>query len=321
MGTPWTACKLCRTVVFGVSIAWLTAPVCQAQSPDDANTIRLADHKSTSKGPQYPKVLEEGNSTAAVRKQAVAAVPLSEVEESKRPRVEEILNSISFFRRLPTLQFAVHPEVYDFFISHPDAAVSLWRVMQISKVQMSQISKMEYEADVGDGSTGAIEILVKTPTKAVVLCDGIYKSPIVKRSISAKSLVVLDTRFVKGPDGALTVIHRADVFVSFPSATIDVVAKIFSPLTVSLCDSTFSEISLFLKMMSAAMVRRPDWVEELVGKMDGVLERRRTELLRLTSQVYTAHQKQQSADSTGDDRQPLVQRTQSQVQPVREVRR
>jgi hypothetical protein len=68
------------------------------------------------------------------------------------------------------------------------------------------------------------------------------------------------------------------------------VARIFSPLTVKMTDRTFTEISLFLKMMSTAMSRRPDWVEHITEKMDGVADVRKEQVLELSTQMFTAAQ-------------------------------
>ena len=242
-----------------------------------------------SRAPQYPKVVEEGTSATAVKKAALAALPVADLTPDQQARVKKILAHVSFFRRLPTLNFAVDPRVYAYFTQHPDAAVSIWRAMEISKVKMWQTGRTEYEADVGDGSTGIIEILQQTPTHALIVCDGLYKSPLLKKPIETRSLVFLQSSFSKSPTGQIYMTHRADVFVSFPSSTIDMAAKIFSPLAVSMTDATFSEVSLFLKMMSVAMVRRPEWVESLVGKMDGVQELRKKQLVDLTNQVHTLY--------------------------------
>lgn len=254
------------------------------------SSVHAADAEQGPKASQYPDVVEEGSSASSVRKAAIAGLPLNQLTEPQSKRVNQILNNISYFRRLPTLCFTVEPEVYRFFTAYPDVAVSVWRAMGISKVQMWQTGKNEYEADAGDGSTGVLEVLYRSEQMNLVVCDGIYKSPILKRSIQAKSLVLLQTQFVQEKDGRIRVTHRADLFVSFPSQTMDAVARILSPLTTSLTDSTFTEISLFLKMMSVAMVRRPDWVESVIEKMDGVPELRRGQILKLTAQVYSTAQ-------------------------------
>jgi hypothetical protein len=56
-------------------------------------------------------------------------------------------------------------------------------------------------------------------------------------------------------------------------------------------DRTFTEVSLFLKMMSLAMARRPDWVEQVAANMDGVADIRKDQVLELNAQVHSAARK------------------------------
>lgn len=267
-------------------------------APSPLSEVLQAGAKLLGKGtrvePAHRELTEvepRGTSSHSARRTALAAIPLDQLSPEHRQRVNALLKSASFFRRLPKVTFSIEPEVYTYFINHPDVAVSIWRAMKISKLQMWQTGRFDYEADAGDGSTGKLEVLYVGPEKSLVACDGIYKSPMFTKPIEARSLLLLQNSFFREADGTVYVTHRADLFVEFPSQTIDVVAKIFSPLTVSMTDRTFTEISVFLKMMSLAMAGRPDWVEQLTAKMDGVPEIRKSQVLELTAQVHTAAQK------------------------------
>lgn len=241
--------------------------------------------------PGYPEIEAKGTSSSAARKEAIAALPVEQLSAENRQKVEALVKSVSFYRRLPQVTFPVEPRVYQYFLAHPDVAVSIWRAMKISKLQMWQTGRFDYEADTGDGSVGALEVLHEGAEKHLVSCDGLYKSPLLSKPIEAKSLLMLQTSFSRDADGIVHVTHRADLFVSFPSQTVDVVSKIISPLTVSMTDRTFSEVSLFLKMMSLAMARRPDWVEHIAEKMDGVPDIRKDQVLELNSQIHSELQK------------------------------
>ncbi|MFN0055505.1 MAG: hypothetical protein ACKV0T_25440 [Planctomycetales bacterium] len=244
----------------------------------------------------------KGTSSTSAKKTALAAIPMDQLTPENRQRVSELLKAASFYRRLPKVTFAIEPEVYSYFVAHPDVAVSIWRAMKISKLQMWQTGRYNYEADAGDGSTGKLDVLFTGAEKHLVACDGEYKSPLFTKPIEAQSLLLLQTSFFREADGTIYVTHKADLFVAFPSQTVDVVSKIFSPLTVAMTDRTFSEVSLFLKMMSLAMARRPDWVEEIVGRMEGVADVRKSQILELTTQVHTAAQKravERMAESDG----------------------
>lgn len=242
-----------------------------------------------------PKDFQEaepkGTSSSSAKKAALAALPLDQLTPENKQRVNALLKTSSFYRRLPKVTFAIEPEVYSYFVAHPDVAVSIWRAMKISKLEMWQTGKFDYEADTGDGSTGKLEVLHSGVEKNLVTCDGLYKSPMFKQPIAAQSLLLLQTSFFREADGTVYVTHRADLFVTFPSQTVDVVSKIFSPLAVSMTDRTFTEVSLFLKMMSMAMARRPDWVEQIAQKMEGVADVRKSQVMELTTQVYSAAQK------------------------------
>ncbi|MCY2968914.1 MAG: hypothetical protein NT069_35700 [Planctomycetota bacterium] len=265
----------------------------------------------------------KGNSTTAARKQAIAALPLDHLTAEQRDRVAGITKNVSFYRRLPKVSFPVEPEVYKYFLSHPDVAVSVWRAMQISKLQMFQTGKHEYEADAGDGSVGAIEIVHSGPDKHLAICEGSFTNPILKTPVEAHSLLLLQTSFITEADGTIMLTHRADLFISFPSQTIDVAAKVFSPLTVSLTDRTFTEVSMFVRMMSIAMSRRPDWVEQLTEKMDGIPEIRKKQLMELTISTHSrAIQRavEQAEFEQGEDAaldEPGIQRVSKPVEPSR----
>ncbi len=245
-----------------------------------------------------PELNAKGTSSTAARRAAIAELPLEHLTAENRHKVNSLLKSVSFYRRLPKVTFPVEPDVYNYFMAHPDTAVSIWRAMKISKLQMWQTGRYDYEADTGDGSVGTLEVLHIGPEKSLVVCDGTYKSPLLAKSIEAKSLLLLETSFSRDTEGAIYVTHRADLFVSFPSQTIDVASKIFSPLAVSMTDRTFVEVSLFLKMMSLAMTRRPDWVEQITEKMDGVADIRKDQVIELSSQVYAAARKR-AAEQAG----------------------
>jgi hypothetical protein len=236
----------------------------------------------------------KGSSAVALQKQAAAELPLDKLTEAKRTEVRAILDNVCYYRRLPTLTIPVEPDVYLYFMRNPEVAVSLWRAMNISKLDLDRESDTIFVGDTNDGTSGRLEVLHRGERQGdveqcLVLCDGLYKNALLPKPISARSLLRMETRFYRETNGQVYATHRADLFVSFPSETVEAVSRMMSPVTIMLTDRTFCEVTLFLKLMSAAMGKRPDWVEHLVEKMAGVPEERETELLQLTAKMYVAH--------------------------------
>ena len=253
-------------------------------------------------------VVTPGNSSSASRKKAIADIPVEKVAADFRPKVDEVLKSVSLFRRMPTLSFASDPDVYHFFITHPDVAVSIWRVMEISSFEMWQVGALSYEADSHDGSLGAIEVLHSSPERHLVLCEGSFKSPILPKPIKARALLHLQPTFRKGDDGQTIVTHTIDLFVSFPSQPVDITAKLISPVSHAMADRNFREVSTWCAMMNMAMCQQPGWIEQLAQKMEGVLDVRRNQFLKLAAQTFVENRKR-LLDQQATSREGTIEQT------------
>ena len=241
------------------------------------------------------EIVERGTSAASTRKGAIAALPLDKLDRKQKELVEDILRSESLYRRLPTISFGTDPEVYAFFAAHPDVAVSIWRALKISDVEMWQTAAHEFEADAKDGSVGVIQVLHHGREQNLIICDGVFKTPVLPKPIRGRALMHLQTRYTKDENQQTYVTHNVDLFVAFPSTTVETAAKLISPVSNMIADRNFREISLFVRMMAVAMENQPGWVERVADRLEGVLPDRKTQLLKLTAQVYIEARKRQLA--------------------------
>lgn len=288
-------------LVGAVLCVALTNSQLKAESPsvppdpdqNQAREIQQIQHTGENRDGRSGKSIPSGTSSDQAKRAAIASLPLNQLKPADRQRVTNVVDSISIFRRLPTVVFASDPEAYEYFIFHPDVAISIWRAMNISKLQMWQTGRFEYEGDARDGTVGTLDVLHQSPHQNLIVCEGEFKSPLIAKPIRAVAVIHLHTSYLKDADEVIYVKHKADLFVSFPSLAVDNIAKILSPLSGRIADKTFSEISLFLKMMAMAMGKRPGWVEKIVDKMDGIPELRRKQLLQLTANIYAAELKRQ----------------------------
>jgi hypothetical protein len=258
--------------------------------PTDATHPRVDEATRISRGratlEQRVKTVQKASSSKAARKAAIDALPLGSMPEEQRRRVSQIVNGSSIFRDLPTLQFDTDPRVYHFFMDHPEAAVSIWRVMKISDFQMRQTGPGAYETDDGEGTRGRIDVAFRGPNEVVVLCDGEYKSALLPTAVKACGVLHISVEFGERPDGTTFATHRARLFVYFPSQTIETVARLMSPVSNAIIDQNFREVSMFLHMMSTAMSRQPGWVEAVSKRMENVSDERRTEIMLVTVGVF-----------------------------------
>jgi len=287
-----------------------------AAAPTDSSWKQADASTRTSRGrvlmDERIKVVKRPTSSKAARKAALVALPLAKMTEDNRRRVQQIANPNCLFRELPTFQFQVDPRVYHFFMNHPDVAVSIWRVMQISEFQMHQTSRDTFETDDGAGTSGAIGVAYRSDNEAVIFCDGVYKSSLLPSAIKANGVLHVQVGFDRRPDGKMIATHTARLFVTFPSQTVDTAARIMSPISNAIIDQNFREVSLFLHMMSVAMQRQPGWVENVSSQLDGILEVRKTQLMEVTVEVFAdanpnlKHMPRRSIAGDGDEHDRTV---------------
>lgn len=234
-----------------------------------------------------------GNSSSAIRKLAISELPIPDLSAEAAAKVNGVLSNVAMFRRLPTLTFEVDPEVYGYFLRNPDVAVSTWRAMEISKFQLKEIEPNRFDADAGDGSVGHIQILRQTPSDTLIHCDGAFKSPLLPRPIVARSVMRLQTTFVREADGRIVGTHSGDVFVEFPSQAIETVAKVISPVSHSIADRNFKQITLYVHLMTQAMAKHPGWIEQIGNKLDGVTPQERQQFMEVSARSHAMSRKRQ----------------------------
>lgn len=236
-------------------------------------------------------VVRPGTSAHAIRKQAVSELSQVELPEEARAKADRVLENMGLFRRLPTLRFEVEPRVFHHLLQNPDVAVSTWRAMEISRFELRRIAPNIYHADAKDGSIGQIEVWRSTEDDTLIYCDGAFKSPLLTKPVVARSIMRLRTRLVESVGGPTQAECFGDVFVEFPSQTVETIARLISPISHSIADRNFKQLSLYAHLMSQAMTRQPDWIVALAERMDAS-ERQKAALLQLTREVHqTARQR------------------------------
>jgi hypothetical protein len=283
-----------RAALIALTVGSLSLPnVIQAQT-ESLEKTSVIPITANARGPGQPAtadVIKSGDSSRRTRAEAIEQLPTSRLAPEAQQSVERVIKELSLFRRLPTLEFEVDPRVYDFFTSHPDMAVSIWRAMNISSVRMWQTGPSRYELDTRDGTVGQVDVLLRSPESCLIQCDGQLQGPGLSKAITASALMHLQTRYT--PAGKA--VHHVDLFVSFPSQTVETIAKLISPVSNRVADRNFEEVSLFIAMMNSLMSRQPGWVEQICSRLEGVLPECPQQLLATTAAVYVDAEKRRLA--------------------------
>ena len=289
----WTLWLCGTSAVFAERTAKTRPSTRKAQSPPEEGS------EGQPKASIAVQTLEAASSGREVKEAAIREIPTALLTGPHLETVERVLSSLSLFRRLPTIQCEVSPGPYQLFVEHPDLAVGMWRAMGISKLQLTDQGHGRYSLDTGDGTVGTLTVLARDDHHCLILCDGSFKSPLLIKPVVAEALFNLETRWVHDRAGTVSAIHRADLFVAFPSQTVETVAKVISPMSNRVLDKNFEEVSVFARMMQVAMAHQPGWIEQTSGKLDNVPADQVESLLRITAKIYA--QQRRLAEAQGGE--------------------
>jgi hypothetical protein len=290
---------------FGLRAAFAVwCSLCCGYGPLRADEIS-ADPPSTATEDEtqlYKEIsqVRPGSSAGTIRRQAIESLPLDRLSGDSVRKVEGVLKNISLFRRLPTLTCEADPEIYHYFLQNPDIAVSTWRALDISTFTLEPVAPGVYQADAGDGSTGRIELLHRSADETLIYITGEFRSPVTARAIEARAVMRLQSTFFTEADGRTFCTHRGDMFVEFPSQTVETVARVIAPFSHVIADRNFKQLTLYVNLMSKAMARNPAWVVALTRKMTDIDPQRRAELIKFSQQAAVVETARNARDMSLD---------------------
>jgi hypothetical protein len=286
---PWVGSLL----LLG-AFAWSTSLIAAESAGDSSFNDDLAAQAGSASNIDdelHVDVLSEGESSRRLRKETEEAIPLNRLTPTGRKLADAVLSQVSLHRRLPVVRCETDSRVVQFFFQHPDVAVGIWRAMDISDMQLAMVGAHRYRTDSGDGSTGTLSVLICDPDQQLIHCEGMFKSPVLSRAIQASALMWVRAEYQRDADGREFAKCTADVFVAFPSATVETAARVISPVSNRIADRNFHEVTMFVRMMHLGMTRQPGWIEQLAANLSGITPERKQALLDLTAKVYVDAQR------------------------------
>ena len=260
------------------------------------------------------KTIHRGTSSNDSKLQAISELPLDKLTDAERDEVHSLLDSLSLYRQLSTVSVRTEPEVQQYFLKHPDLAVSFWRSMEISKFHLVETAPGKYVCDDDAGTQGTASVLYQDDSQSLALCEGTVKSPLFPGIIHASALLHLQHDFVKGEDGNTWCRDRVRMFVSIPSQAIQTAAQVFSPLTNMILDRNLQEVAVFLAVMDGAMARQPGWIEKFSLGVENMTPADRDELLDVTAKVFIRNRQRDYFRRYGE--QPTIEQV---LAPLREA--
>lgn len=226
----------------------------------------------------------EGNSSKAVRQDAIRALPLQQLGrtgETIRPIVERP----TYFRRMPTKVIECDPDMFTFLVRRPEVMVNIWDIMGITKVSAERINQVAFLADDAVGTVCRCELIYATPGLHIYMGDGTYDGSLTPRKVTGKCVCVLRSKVMPETSGTPKIAGTMDVFLKLDNLGADLVARSVAPFVGKTADYNFSETAEFISQVSQICKRSPIAAQNLARQLQKVEPGVRTEFGQIAARI------------------------------------
>ena len=217
--------------------------------------------------------------------EAVAKIPLNNLNAEARQKINVVLDKPSFFRRLPAEAIQCDPELFLFLVRHPEVLVNIWDLMQITKVELQRVAPFEFRGSDGAGTTCKSELIYGTSNLHIYYGTGIYSGPLMARDVSGRCLCVLSSSSVVGPGGKPRVGSQMDVYMKLDSVGADLVTRTVAPVVGKTADSNFRETASFISQLSQVCETNPTAVQDMAQQLQKITPEVRQQFMQTAWQV------------------------------------
>jgi hypothetical protein len=209
-------------------------------------------------------------SSSALRQDALRSMPLSKLTPQGKALSKRVLDDITVFRRMPTQVIESDAELFGFLVEHPDVVINIWDVLGVTKVSLKRLGPNSFRIDDGNGTTGDIHFLYRSPTQYLVYCEGTYTGSMLTRPIRGRCLLSLRAVPIRDAEERDYVQCRLDSFVQVENIGADLFAKTFQSLIGGIADHNFRETTGFVAKVSEAAEDSPDNLHRIAARLDQV---------------------------------------------------
>ena len=270
--------KLRRTVVC---VPWvLTLVFGLIFSPQ--RTLSQTDHRQQL---QAIKEFEEGSSSRETRATAIRSMPVQQLTAEANQRIRDVVDDVSYFRRMPAQTIECDPDMYRFLVRHPEVVVNIWDLMGITKVTLGRVGEYQLVGNDGAGTNCTIDLIYGSDSLHIYHCDGGYQGNLWPRALRGQCVVALHNRPIKLADGRPGMVAWMDAFMRLENAGADLIVKTLGPLVAKTADQNFVECASFLSQISLTARVNPQGLQQVASRLSNITPEVRSEFKKTSALV------------------------------------
>lgn len=285
-------------MVAAAAIGWvptLNSPVF-AQTPANAPQHIANRHSNPA----------EGSSSRESRDSAVQRIPFQQLTAEANARLHSVVDTASYFRRMPTETVDCDHEMYSFLIRNPEVVVNIWEVMGVTKVTLQRTGPFQLQGDDGSGTTSKMDLIFGNDSMHIYFANGSYRGNLWARELNGRCVVILHNRPSPLADGRQGMMVSMDVFMKLENLGADLVVKTLGPLVGKSADYNFTECASFFAQVSQTAEQNPYGIQQLAKRLNNIDPKVRDQFIATSKSVS---QRAGNVTSTKPGNPTLVQKS------------
>jgi hypothetical protein len=183
------------------------------------------------------------------RVRAAALVPLDHVPAEVREEVRLTVERPTLFASGPGESFLCRPDLYFWFLDHPDRAVTAWRRLGAVCLNITERAEGRFGWADDQGNDVWWETIYRSPDVRVWYAQGKVKPSPLLPLVPVRAVVVMrHSRTSEQAEGTV-MFHQADVFVHTDSKTAALVTRLMGPSAPRMAEQGIGQMQMFFSAL------------------------------------------------------------------------
>jgi hypothetical protein len=197
-------------------------------------------------------------------------IPWNDLSPAAQSKIKSVVSGASLFHRLPQQTIYADPEIYHYFVQHPDLVIGFWEQLGATQISLREVRENRYFLKETSETTAIIDVLHRTNDVCIVYAKGEYRGPLLAKSYQGEVILILRTQLTRDESNEPIVICDLDAFIQINSLGADVLAKLFFASLTKIADSNFEITTSFVGQISNAASRNTDSLKATTEEITSV---------------------------------------------------
>jgi len=199
--------------------------------------------------------LTSGSSSRQFRTEGIAAIPFERLDQQTQAKLQPVIDKPSIYRRLPKMGIECDPDYFRFLVRYPEVIVEIWKLMDVTKMDVVRTGPWKIDSDDGAGTISDLELVYGDAEKHVFYGTGSYEGPLLRRKLTGRCVLVLQTQHGTDENGKSQAISQLDVYLKVDNMAAGMIARTLQPLVGPTADHNFMESLKFIQRLNETTVR------------------------------------------------------------------